>query len=178
MHATTESFDACPLPNVNGRGLSRDEVFRINRARNKARADFGIANPDCPMSEVDRAGRDAAAAEFRRVLADRTAVALPVCCSPAEAAPCQGCLDANDMEADPSTWPAWTDERWTLGPGPDHADDVEPTQADRAWWVENCPAATSTPRTPAAALGLIPTATAERLADLSLVGRHGDIDLY
>jgi hypothetical protein len=175
MHAT-DAFATCPLPNIYGRGLTRAEDNRINRARNNARANFGIANPDCPMSEVDRAGRDAAAAELRRVLADRTAAAQPVCCSPAEPTPCQGCLDAGAVESDPSTWPAWTDaDVWELGPDPDQA---EPTDVDRIWWAENCPAATSTPRTPAAALGLIPAATAERLAGLSLIGRHSDVDLY
>ncbi|WP_406699114.1 hypothetical protein V5E97_09565 [Singulisphaera sp. Ch08] len=63
------------LPEVNGAGLSQDELFRLNRAENTARAAYSADCPDADITEVFRVGSAARTDALRTVLKDR-----PVAC--------------------------------------------------------------------------------------------------
>jgi hypothetical protein len=105
------------LPRIDGHGLSREELARVNKARNIARYEYGMACPDGPMSDVDAVGRRAAQDALRAVLRDRPAAPALPCCDASEPAPCTACVsvepagvDPGDVESTPESWPAWTDE--------------------------------------------------------------------
>jgi hypothetical protein len=130
------------LPTIDGAGLSRDELFRINGGRNRARAAYATDCPDASPGELDRVAAAAARDELRRLLQDRPA-AVASCCPATEPVPCLACStieaaaaapestvdvegDPGEAEADATGWPAWTDaDVWMLGPDPAEDPQVE-----------------------------------------------------
>lgn len=141
------------LPTVHGAGLDQSERFRLNGAFNRARVAYARDCPDADAIELDRVAKLAAADELRRLLRDRPAATM----APAVADPFPSDrLDPDDCPSDPNLWPAWTDERWELGPEGDQVDEepaavvdhgpqFEPTLEDRRWWCQHAPSATRGP---------------------------------
>src|SRR5689334_20423012 len=79
--------DTCPVPAINGAGLSLDEYFRVNGARNRARAAYAADCQDASPGELDRVADAAAGDALRSVLRDRPVADPLPCCSPAEPVP-------------------------------------------------------------------------------------------
>lgn len=120
---------SCPLPTVDGLGLSEGEADRVRKARYDAMTQVTRNNPRFTRAELDAASNAAAKAELVKVLSERprlTPLPSAPCCGSAEAVPCLACdspsLEPDDQVDEPEyasaeEWPAWTDgERWEAGP--------------------------------------------------------------
>src|SRR5689334_4695373 len=105
--ATSRPPDVCELPTIRGAGLSRDEMFRVNGARNRARAAYARDCSDASPGELDRVADRAATDELRRLLRDRPPAVAPALA--VSAVNSVAAVDPGDVESDPSTWPEWTD---------------------------------------------------------------------